>query len=480
MNTRKKTIVLIVFIFSVVIFYMEMAGADKAVAWIMDGYAGCKVTHYEKGEFKKDDAKPDMPLYPGDIVFKKDNIKSVLIQRLPYVKVQVEEPSSLTIILDAPKNKKTIFAKFLDWLGLAREKYNDVRGTSRGAFGHEVVSLENVTLLSSHPVKLDDYYKGKTLVFKQLDGKEVFRKIFKADLELNPGQASLEPGKMYIREVKQGETLDFRSTIRVLGTEDEDTVNQALAQIDRGKISVEERIIKKAAYLQFISDLYPSQLDLYWFSFQLLDKAEIKREGLSDLHEILLGCFLNHQTRGISVVDLALLDEKPGCLVTVELTRDYKKDFVTPDFPFKNFDEFSLYFQANFAGYCVVLHDSGFQTSVAFPGDSTGYQIKPSTDYLSNVYQFYDKPSIEYYMFILSDEPLEEIEKYKKISRDPVSSLTCFQPIFLKILLLRALIRRVKDQGQEIKLEIMGSKGFTRISNTSLKGIFWFLVSLEN
>jgi len=454
-----------------------MAGAEKAVAWIIEGCTGCKVIRIEKGKFNEHGAIPDMPLYPGDIVFKKDNIKSVITQCLPYVKVQVEEPSRLTIIMDAPEDKKTIIDKFVDWLGLAKTKYKDVRGTSRGAFDHEAVSLENASLLSGQTIFLDDYCKGKTLVFKRLDGKEVFRNTFKGDLELNPGQAGLEPGQIYIREIKIGETLDFRSTIRVLGKEDEKIVNKALAKIDREKVSPEEKIIKKAAYLQFISDLYPAQVDLYWYSYQLLDKAEIKDEKLLDLHEILLGCCLAHKTGGIMAVDFALLENQPGCLVSVELTRDDKTDFVAPDFPFKDVDIFSLYFQVNFVGYCVVLHDNGTQTGLAFPADGTGCQIKPGTGYRFCSYQFDDKPGIETYLFILSGKPLEEMEQYGKLTgnREKCGELNPDQHKFLA-----ALSKKVKEQGQKIDLEIIGSKSFAKLPGKSFKGITWFQVFLEN
>jgi len=467
MKTRMKSIILVVFSFSVVI--PDMAMAEKAVAWIMGGYNDCKVTRYEYSKFKDYAAVPEMRLFPGDRVYKKDNIKNVRFEYLPYYEPKIKDDSTAIIINNAPEDKETIFAKFLDWLGLVKTKYKEYDGRSRGPWVHEAVSMENAPLLSGHKISFDDSYKGKTMVFKDLDRKEVFRKTFTGnDLDLLPGKAGLKPGKMYIREIIQGRFLQFRSTIRVLGKKDEKIVNKALAKIDREKISVEEKIIKKAAYLQYISDLYPAKVDLYWLSFQLLRTADITDEKLLKLHNILLGSCFDHLKGGITEVDFALLLDRPGCLVTVELTRELETNFVPPDFPFKNYDEFSLYFQVNFDGYLVVLHENGDQTDLAFPVESKGYKVKSRSGYRSCTYRFVRKPAIKTYLFILSDKPLEEMEQYGNLPGNKQCKL------------LAALSKRAKEQGQKIDLEIIGSKSFVKLPGKSFNGIIWFRVSLEN
>lgn len=306
------------------------------------------------------------------------------------------------------------------------------------------------------------------MVLKELDGKEVFRKTFKdKDRDLLPGNAGLEPGNIYIREIKKGGFFQFRSTIRMMGKKDEEIVNKALAKIDREKRCPGEKIIRKAAYLQMLSDLYPEQVDLYWLSFQLLRTADIKDKKLADSHKILLASCFDHLKGGITGVDFALLD-RPGCLVTVELTRELETNFVPPDFPFKNYDAFSLHFQVNFDGYLVILHENGDHTDLVYPLDSTGYRVKSRTGYRSCTYRFEGKPAIKTYLFILSDKPLEEMEQYGKLPGNQQRKL------------LAALSKRAKKQGQKIDLEIMGSNGFAKVPGKPLKGIVWFRVSLEN
>lgn len=478
MKAQRPMIVLIALIFSFLIPYRAMA--ENEMAWIKDGYKDCKVTRYENGKFKEFEASLNTGLYPGDKIYKKDNIKNVRFETLPYIEVKIKDNSTAIIINNAPKDKKSIFAKIAEYFGLVKTKYKEKRATSRGGFGPEAVSLENATLIAGQTIYFDDYFKGKTIVFKELNGNEVFHKTFTDDLSLIPGNAGLQQGKIYIREIKNGERTDYRSTIRVLEKQDEETVKNTLVKIDSEKISAEEKIIKKAAYLQFISDLYPGQVDLYWYSYQLIYKTEIKEEGLLDLYEILIGSCMEHKNGGISAVDFALLNNRAGCLVTVHLTRALETSFVPPDFPFTDYDEFSLYFQVNFEGYCAVLHDSGNQVDLAFPVDHTGHQVKPGPGYRSCTYRFDDKPGIECYIFILSDKPLEEIEQYGKLSSDPASPWAVAKPNPGQSRLLKALLQRVKIQEKKITLEMMGSKSFARVPGASVKGITWFRAALEN
>jgi len=476
MKTRTAIIAVMVFLFSALTPYQAMA--EKAVAWIVGGCDGCKVTRFENGEFKEYPAKQDMPLFPGDRIDKKDNIKNVRFEYLPYFEPKIKDGSTAIILNNAPVNKDSIFTRLANFLGLVKSRPREIKGTSRGAWGHDAVPLENATLLSGCKITFDDYYKRKTLVFKELDGKEVFSKTFAGnDLELVPGKIGLQQEKMYIREIKIGATIDFRSTIRVLGKEDEAIVNNALTKIDAKKITTEEKILEKAAYLQFISDCYPDQVDLYWFSFQLLDKAEIKEERLLDLNEILLARCFDHKTGGITAADFALLDNRPGCLVTVHLKRENESTFVAPDFPFKSYDEFYFYFQGNIGGYCMVLHENFDALDLAFPGNEPGYHVTHSQGNRSCSYRFDDKPGIENYIFIFSDKPLEEMEQYTKLSGN---KWNCGKLSAEQRKLLDALLKRVKEKGQKLDLEIMGSKGFARAPGKTLSGLVWFQVALEN
>ncbi len=46
-------------------------------------------------------------------------------------------------------------------------------------------------------------------------------------------------------------------------------ITSDLKEIDNEKITDTERWIKKSAYLQFMSDAYPEDIDLYWLSHKI-------------------------------------------------------------------------------------------------------------------------------------------------------------------------------------------------------------------
>ena len=47
-------------------------------------------------------------------------------------------------------------------------------------------------------------------------------------------------------------------------------ISADLDKIKNEKTSKIEKMFKTAAYLQFVSDIYPKEADLYWKSFQIL------------------------------------------------------------------------------------------------------------------------------------------------------------------------------------------------------------------
>jgi hypothetical protein len=47
-------------------------------------------------------------------------------------------------------------------------------------------------------------------------------------------------------------------------------------EINREELSEAGKGIKKATYLQFMSDAYPRELNLYWLSYQVLEEIKEK------------------------------------------------------------------------------------------------------------------------------------------------------------------------------------------------------------
>ena len=56
-------------------------------------------------------------------------------------------------------------------------------------------------------------------------------------------------------------------------------VLKGLEHIDREKISNIDKVLRKAAYLQLVSDAYPEKMDLYWLSDQVLRERNLRFTG---------------------------------------------------------------------------------------------------------------------------------------------------------------------------------------------------------
>lgn len=266
----------------------------KTAAWIVGGDKGCTVARVEDGILKKYGAKPGMKLYPGDELYKKDNIKSVKFDFLSYAGVKIKNKSRLIIVINPPENKESIVKDIGKFLGLLKMKFKEIRGGTRDPGKIGTGPLKNATLIADREIYFGSYLKGKTIVFKELHGKEVFRKTLGDNPVLIPGKAGLVWGKTYTWEIRRGETLHERLLIRVLSRENEAFVKKALQQIDSVTISADEKIVKKAAYLQFVSDLYPGQIDMYWLSFHILNSNmnKLREDEAIDMSDVLLDrCF---------------------------------------------------------------------------------------------------------------------------------------------------------------------------------------------
>ena len=68
----------------------------------------------------------------------------------------------------------------------------------------------------------------------------------------------------------------------VLDAQTEKEILDRLAEIDAENLSADERVLKKATYVQLLSDLYPDTVDLYWLSAQWLIAISPTSEKLKD------------------------------------------------------------------------------------------------------------------------------------------------------------------------------------------------------
>jgi hypothetical protein len=264
------------------------ASAENYIGIILEGFQkNCTVQ--SRGEDY--DCRESRQLYAGDKVIKKPDIKALKIKWAPYASGKVLDKTSLLVIFEPPKDKKGIVQGVRDMLGLAKTGHTISVGATRG--GAEIVIPQpgnNATLISGQKSTFAwESEGGKYIVFKDSKGTEVFKKELGGEpvLQLSPEEIGMKPGEVYTWNIAGTRThREFR--VRVLPHDVAQQVTSDLREIEQQPISIVEKKFRKAVYLQFMSDAYPQDIDLYWLSYRLLEG--IKDEGiLKEDDKILLG-----------------------------------------------------------------------------------------------------------------------------------------------------------------------------------------------
>lgn len=140
----------------------------------------------------------------------------------------------------------------------------------------------DVTLLINQTVSFawDGKSTGK-FVIKDDKGKIIFEKKISAGtnrLDLVPAVAKLKAGQKYSWSVDADATI---FTFTVLDAKSEKELLDNFAEIDADKnLSADERVLKKATYVQLLSDKHSDTLDLYWLSAQWLSEISPTDEKL--------------------------------------------------------------------------------------------------------------------------------------------------------------------------------------------------------
>ena len=166
-----------------------------------------------------------------------------------------------------------------------------VSGASRGSsedFNLNPQPGFEVTLFLNQSVRFAwDGADNKIFSIKDYKGNKIFEEKITglSYIEIIPNEIKLKAGQSYIWNI-DGDYQDYKFT--VLDERTEDIILSKLAEFDTENISTEEKILKKAVYLQLISDIYPDKLDLYWLSTQWITALNPKTKKVEELKYLLL------------------------------------------------------------------------------------------------------------------------------------------------------------------------------------------------
>jgi len=217
-------------------------------------------------------------LYIGDEVTRKPDIGALNIKWIPYAKEKKLNKTTLAVLFEPPKSKNLILHIINEYLVFVKMEHNVSVAATRGALSEYGMTQpgNNSTIISGY--KITFVCEGgcsRYLVFMDSKGNEIYKREVKDEyiLQLTPEEIGMKKSEIYYWKLSNLKTnKPFK--IRLLTEELAQLVIWDLEKLANEKISDPEKKIKQAAYLQFLSDTYPDEIDLYWLSHQILDELK--------------------------------------------------------------------------------------------------------------------------------------------------------------------------------------------------------------
>ena len=226
-------------------------------------------------------------LYPGDTITGK--VDDVNVKCAPYAEFQIKNGAG-AIAYNPPSDLGKIARNAIEY---ASSFWNNVETVSMGASrgSEEDLNLKpqpgfDVTLLTNQSVCFAWDGSAKNFVITNEAGEKVFEKAIGGakKIDVVPSEANLKAGQKYSWSVNGNDQFKFS----ILDAQTEKEILDGLAEIDAEKLSADERALKKAAYVQLVSDIYPDKVDLYWLSAQWLSEISPTDKKLKDDRFVLM------------------------------------------------------------------------------------------------------------------------------------------------------------------------------------------------
>jgi hypothetical protein len=257
------------------------AFAEAYIGIILDGFQKDCTVKSRGEDFPCEERRQ---LYRGDKVKKLPNLQPLKIKWAPYAGGKELDGTTLLVTFEVPEDKKGILQNVKEMVGFVKTKHSVVVGATRGSGGEPRVLQpgHHATLLPGQKVIFAlESGPGKYILFRDSLGKEVFKRDLRGNswVPLTPEEIGMKPSEVYSWGTS-GPKSSQPLTVRLLGNEMTQQVTADLKEIEGEKSGEAEKKIKKATYLQFMSDSYPKDIDLYWLSYQLL--SEIQQKGAFD------------------------------------------------------------------------------------------------------------------------------------------------------------------------------------------------------
>jgi hypothetical protein len=219
--------------------------------------------------------RKDTPLSAGDVITTKRAPAKLPIQWLVpnYVRLEPVEAGKYRVIFTPPAEKNGVLSQLSDLLGFVRKagRISHVAVTRGGSASQQMLPGDGATLLPGYPVTFSWCVAGiKKIEISSITGakvKEIAVPEGRSSVTVNPEDLGLEPMVFYHWKPLSSATEGGR--IILLGGEKAKNITEGLLLIDKGQGTIAENELKKAVYLQFISENYTSDYSFGWLQYSL-------------------------------------------------------------------------------------------------------------------------------------------------------------------------------------------------------------------
>ncbi len=188
------------------------------------------------------------------------------------------------------------------YLGFIKEDFYSTSATQRNIYLTKF-SDSSLTVVDFLPV-IFTCSNGKTFTVYDFDHRELFTEELKGEnsFEFIPQKIDLKSDSIYYWRIM--DNFDGREgEIKIIDNKFQKKIRSAFSAIDKLAKNLSERNIKKALYLQIISEIYYNDLDLYWLSYQIIQNINLSKypdakyvltRYIQHVKKMKNECFLNH------------------------------------------------------------------------------------------------------------------------------------------------------------------------------------------
>lgn len=289
-SSKIKSIEVFLYCLFFIACFFSIASAENYVGIILDGYQNNCIVQSRGEDY---DCTEYRQLYAGDKIIKKQDLKELKIKWAPYTSGKELDKKTIMVVFEPPKDKKEIVQSVKRILGFIKTGHVVSIGATRGV-DHMMAPQpgNNATMIPGQKSNfICNSGGGKYIIFKNNKEIEMFKKDLKGEnsVQISPDEIGMKSGELYSWYITETRT-NKQFNIRVLSQDLTEQVTNDLMEIEKQQISTFEKMIQKAVYLQFMSDAYPQDIDMYWLSYILLqeikDKSILSQDDLTLIEDL--------------------------------------------------------------------------------------------------------------------------------------------------------------------------------------------------